>query len=114
MELVRSRLCEYVHYATREPAILGIVVVGLDPEFLHRVRIWKYVAGIAQARNINSAIQIVIDGTGAAIHAAIDQRALLGISKNNAVVVSLYPRRQVQERIQVPIYDRQVLNFSVF
>src|SRR5258708_37869838 len=91
VELVGSRFGEYVDYTAGKPAIFGIVVVGLDPEFLHRVGIRKYVSGIAQSSDIDSTVQIVVQRARASLHAAAEQCALLGIAEHEAALLPLYP-----------------------
>ena len=85
MQLVRSRLGKNVDHAAREAAILGTVVVRDDAKFLHGIGVGRDIPGVSQAGHIGTAVEIIIDRSGAAIGAAVYHGALLRISEDDAV-----------------------------
>ena len=60
MKLISAGLGKYVDNATREPAILCVVTIGLNTEFLNGIGIRQDVAGVAQAGHVVAAIEIVV------------------------------------------------------
>src|SRR4029079_11638300 len=106
--------------AARETAVFGVIAVRLDLEFLDGVWIRQDVARIAQRRHVDAAVQVVVHRSRAAVGAAVDQRALFGESqyqrtrtrrgRSDAIVVGLHARREIQERVNVAVHQRQALD----
>ena len=77
VKLVGARLCDHVNYAVRKSSVFGIVGIGLNSEFLDRVRARQNVAGVAEVSHVAPAIQKIVHGAGSPVCAAVDQRTLL-------------------------------------
>ena len=75
---------------------------------------------LRKPRHVDAAVEVVVHRAGAAVGAAVDQRALLGKAEHerigarrgggDAVVVGLHARRQIQQRVDVAIDQRQALD----
>jgi len=60
MELVGAVLGDHVNDAAGITAILCVVAVGLNPEFLDGIRVGQNVTGVAQVGHVYAAVQIVV------------------------------------------------------
>src|SRR5260370_3231582 len=108
MPIIGSGFGQHVNDAVGEAAVLGAIAVGLDAEFLYGIGVGRNVAGIAKSRYVRGDIGVVVHRAGGAIHAAVDQGALLRVAQSYAgSIVFLHAGRQSQERINVAVDQRQ-------
>src|SRR6185369_2549685 len=106
MKTIRSGLGDRVNHSTVEATVLCAVAISLNTELLDCVWARHDVAGIADAGHVGTAVEEVVDRSRPAIHSAVDQRPLLGISQHEiagasrcrryTVIVRLHTRSQVQ------------------
>ncbi len=92
--LVRPRLGDDVDDAAGETAVFHAVAVGLDLELLNGVRVGQDVAGVAQPGHVDAAVEVVVHRAGAAVGAAVDQRALLGVAEHERAGAGRRRRRR--------------------
>src|SRR5712675_3747373 len=96
MKLVCTGFSKNTDDAPGKAAIFGVVTVRLHAELLNGVRIWRGVSRVAEPRQVRSSVEVIIHGSRATVRSAIDQRVLFRITENNAVVIALHARSDVE------------------
>ena len=82
VKLVGAIFGKHVDDAAGIAAILRIVAVRLDPKFLDCIGIGQDITLIPKIGHIGAAVEVVVNGGGAAVGAAVDQCSLFRITKN--------------------------------
>jgi hypothetical protein len=113
METVGTGFGDDIDDTAAGAAELRVVIICLYAEFLYGVRIRDDVARITEHRHVDSAVQIIANRSGAAVHAPVDQGALLGITQHDAILRRLNAGSQLQQRVDVPVDDGQADNFGI-
>ncbi len=113
VKIVAAGAGDDVDDAAGEASVFGAVAVGDHAELFYRIGVRRDVAGVTQAGHVGAAIQVIVDRTGAAVHAAVDHGALLRKPQHDAVRGGGDARNQVEQGIHVAADNGQGGDFRV-
>ena len=114
MQVVRAGLADHGDGGAAEASFVRGETVGEHAEFLDGVRIWRGIAGVAQAVDVAAAVQAVVHRADAGVGRSVDHRHLHRRAEIvGGLVGGIYASRQVEQRIDVAIDQRKVVDFRV-
>src|SRR3982751_5725090 len=82
VKFIGSGFSEHVDDAARIPAVLCVVTICLNTEFLNRIWVGQDVSRVAQASHVTATVEVIIHRAGTAISTTVNQSALLGKAEN--------------------------------